>query len=98
LWIVSAVDEVVLAFGGCEGLERIGDSIPEIIDGSGGGFSQERFQFGEGLLDGVEVRRIGREVDEPRADGLDGSLDGFDTVGGQIVEDYDIAGMKRRRE
>jgi hypothetical protein len=46
------VAEVVGAFSGRESFERTADASPEAIDGTLFGFSDECFEFGEGLLDG----------------------------------------------
>jgi hypothetical protein len=51
------------AFLGCEGVEKACDSVPQAVDGSLGSFSQQRLDFGEELLDRIEVRRIGRQVE-----------------------------------
>ena len=38
---------------------------PELIDGARRGFAEQRLQFGEGVLDRVEVGRVGREEQQP---------------------------------
>ncbi len=47
--------EEVPAFLGGELIEELADPIPEVRDGSLGGFSEERLEFSEELFDGVEV-------------------------------------------
>lgn len=42
-----------------EGIEQLSDALPCGLDGALGGFSQEQFEFGEDLLDRVEVRTVG---------------------------------------
>jgi hypothetical protein len=45
-----------LALVGAEGVERRSDGVSEGGLGSGSGPSQERFDFGEDLLDWAQVR------------------------------------------
>lgn len=47
--------EVVGAFGGLEGVEGLGDGVPEGIDGARLGGPQQGFELGEDRLDRVEV-------------------------------------------
>src|SRR6202051_5001 len=42
-------------------------------------------------FDGVEIGRIGRQIEQPRAPGLDGFADSPDFVRRQVVQDYQIA-------
>jgi hypothetical protein len=60
---ISGVFEIVGAFVGCELVEAVGDGLPEIFDGPGGGLAQEGLELSEGLLDGVEVGRVGRQLE-----------------------------------
>lgn len=46
---------VVFAFVGSEGVEDCSGGSAEAFEGSLGGFSQERLELGEGVLDRVEV-------------------------------------------
>jgi len=46
------------------------------VDGALGGFAQVRLQLGEGLLDRVEVRTVGREEQERSADAFAGGAAG----------------------
>ena len=59
---VSGVSEVIAAFLWREAIEQVANRVPEVIDGSLGGFSEERLEFGGYLFDRVEVGRIGRQV------------------------------------
>jgi hypothetical protein len=38
-----------------EGVEQFADALPCGFDGAFGGLAQEQFEFGEHLLDGIEV-------------------------------------------
>src|SRR4051812_50109264 len=62
--IVSCGSEVVGAFGGREDVDEVADGGPKALDGAFGGLAQECFQFGEGVLDGVEIGRVRREGEE----------------------------------
>ena len=57
-----------------------------------------RLEFGERHFDGVEVRAVGRQEEEPSAFGLDGLFGDRTLVGGQIVHDDDVAAPQRRGE
>jgi monovalent cation:H+ antiporter, CPA1 family len=50
-WIVSCGGEVVCAFAWREGRQQLGDFSPESFDGALCGFSQERLELGESVLD-----------------------------------------------
>ena len=65
---------------------------PGFLDGSALSHAHPVLDLGEGLLDGVEIGGIGRQVPEPGAPGTDGAadLDGF--VAAQIVHHHDVAG------
>ena len=45
-------------------------------------------------FDGIEVGRIGRQIQQPGACGLDGFADSPDFVRGQIVQDHQVAGSQ----
>jgi hypothetical protein len=63
-----------------------------------GGVSEQRFQLGEHLLDGIEIWTIGRQEEKVRADRTDGPAHGVALVATEIVHDDDIAGLERRHE
>ena len=52
------------------GLERLCDGLIESFGGAGFGRAQEWFEFGPGLLGGIEVGRIGRQVEPLCAESL----------------------------
>jgi len=56
------------------------------------------FEFGEHLLDRIEVWTIGRQEDEMRAFGADGIASCFAFVTAEIVEDDDVTLGQRRGE
>jgi hypothetical protein len=81
-----------------EGIEQLADAFPCVFDGSFVGFAQKRFELGEGLLDWVEIRTVGRQEEELGADGADGFAHGTAFVAAEIVHDDDVAGGERRRQ
>ncbi len=64
---VSAVGEVVPAFGWLEALEDACDCTPQFRDGSPFSFAQQSLELGEGLLDGVEVGGLCRQIQQEGA-------------------------------
>lgn len=76
---------------GREVLEQLADAFPRCLDGSLGGFSQEQFQFGEDLLDRVEIWTIGRQIEQFGSSRPDGLAHGLPFVAAKIVHDDDVA-------
>lgn len=95
---VSGVFEVIAAFLRREAIEQVANRVPEVIDGSLGGFSEERLEFGEYLFDRVEVGRIGRQVNQTGANRFDGLADALDLVGREVVHDDNISSFQGRGE
>jgi hypothetical protein len=60
----TGVFEVVCAFSRREAVEQRADGSPGLVDCSGVGFAQQGFHFGEGLLDWIEVWRVGGQEEE----------------------------------
>jgi len=77
-------------------LEEGPDPLPCCLDGSLVGFSEQRLELGEHLLDRVEIGAVRRQEQEMCPDLADRLADGFALVAAQIVEDDDIAGRQRR--
>ena len=63
--------EVVGAFGGGPSVEEAADDRPESVIGAGRGLAQQRLELGEQLLDRVQARALGRQVEDRRASGDD---------------------------
>ena len=72
--------------------------MDEGVEGSGGGFAQQGFEFGEPLLDRVEIGTVGRQVEEAGFGVFDRRSDALDLVARQIVEDNDVAWLKLGNE
>jgi len=53
--------------------------------------SEHRLEFGESLLDGIEVGAVGRQINQLGSDALDRLADPGHLVAGQIVHDDGIA-------
>jgi hypothetical protein len=71
---------------------------PAGVDGSFAGLAEQGFEFGEELLDRIEVGRIGRQVEQLCASGFDGLAHAWHLVGAEIVHHDDVAWRERRHE
>ena len=72
-------------------LDGLGDGGPEVIDGAGGGLSEQGLEFSDGLLDGIEVGRVRRQEQARGASRLDCLFHAGDLVGRQVVHHDQIA-------
>ena len=70
----------------------------EGVDGSWGGFSNSGLELGEGILDGIEIGTVGRQVEQLCPACFDRPADARDLVGGQIVHDDDVTRAQGRRQ
>ncbi len=73
---VSGVLDVVGTFVGWEAVEDGADPLPGGFGGSFGGVSQQMFEFGEDLLDRVQVGTVWRQEQQVGAGVSDGFSDG----------------------
>ena len=87
---------MVFAFAWREEVEQFADLSPGGLDVTGLCFAQEMFEFGEHLLDRIEVWTIGRQENEMRAFSADGTAGCFAFVAAEIGEDLDVALGQRR--
>ena len=53
--------------------------------------SEQRLEFGEGLLDGIEVGAVGRQINQFGSHALDRLPDPGHLVAGQVIHDDGIA-------
>src|SRR5678810_226604 len=82
--------DVVGAFFRGEKVEGVADEVPEGIDSSGLSLPQQLFEFGEGHLDRIEIRAVGRQEQEARAGVGDEALRLFVLMARQVVEDHRV--------
>jgi len=76
----------------------LADALPGGVDGSLGGLAQEGFEFGEELLDRIEVGTVRGEEEEFGPCGADGATDGRAFVASEIVHDDDVAWVEGGHE
>jgi hypothetical protein len=74
---------------------RVDDAF---FNGAAGGGAEQRLELGEGELDRVQVRAVGRQVEELGARGLDRRAHARDLVRAEIVQHDDVARTQRRHE
>ena len=74
------------------------NGVPKAVTGAFADLSEQRFEFGEGLLDRIEVGAVGWQVEQPGLPAFDGLRKAGDLVAGQIVHDDNIARPQRRGE
>ena len=72
------------------------DPSPCGFDVSGLGLPHQVFEFGEHLLDGIEVGAVGRQEEQMRALGPDRGACGLALVTAEIVQNDDVARRERR--
>lgn len=92
------MSDVVPTFGRRVECERGGDEGGDLIEAARPRRAQERFQFGEGELDGIEVGAVGRQESEMGACGLDRRPHLGRFVHRQVVEYDDVAALQRRHQ
>jgi hypothetical protein len=85
------VGEIVSALFWFERIEDLADCVPECIPCPRGGFAEKSLELGERHFDGIEIRRIGRQVEKNGACGFYQGLDAGDFVSRQIVDHDDVA-------
>jgi membrane-associated protease RseP (regulator of RpoE activity) len=91
---ISAVADVISAFGGREEFERGGDQCGDVIERAWPRRPQKRLEFREGLFNWIEVGTVGRQKSEVRADRFDRRADLGLFVHREIIEDDDVAGSE----
>src|SRR6187399_2815832 len=96
--VVSAVSKVVPALGRSKSIDEPPDRGPETIDGSLRRGSHESLELGEGVLDGIEVGTIGRQVEVTDAAAFERVAYRGGFVSREVVENHQVAGPALRRE
>jgi hypothetical protein len=95
---VSCVLDICGAFGGRVLGEDFGAGVGDRLVASRFRLSQQSFELGEDLLDGVEVGGVFRQEDEAGSDIADRLPHRFSLRGAEIVEDHDVARLQRWHE
>src|SRR5918912_1397193 len=90
--------QIVLAFSGGDGVEKNANRFPEHVACSGRGLAKQRLQLCKELLDGVQIRRVWREIEQAGAHRPDRLSDTGDLVNREVIQDDDIARAQARRE
>jgi len=67
---------------------------PDVVDGALLCGTHAVFDFGEGLLDRIEVGRIGRQIPQPRPGSVDEAAQRGRLVAAEIIHDDDVAGLE----
>ena len=81
-----------------EGFERLADGVIDVIDGPGRSLAQQSFEFGEDLLDGVQVRGVFGQEEQLGAGLSNGPANTLALVRAEIVEDDDVARLEGGHE
>ena len=84
--------EIIFALAGFELFEDDLESVANGIERSRSHSPEQLLDFGEDLLDRIEVGAVRREIEQPHAGVLEAIADAGDLVGGQIVGDDNAAG------
>lgn len=92
------MSDEVRAFRRCEELHRDRDEFNHLLKVARAGSAEKGFELREGLLDGIEIRTVGRQKPQLRAGRLDQALHLWLFVGRQIIEDDDLTGPQHRDE
>src|SRR3954466_15457272 len=95
---IAGFFEEVPAFVGAEQGADVAQGGPERLERARRRLAQERFDLGERHLDGVQIRRVLREEQEPGAARLERRCGAGALVDREIVRDHDVAGPKGRGE
>ena len=90
--------EVVGTFGGWDSGEEAANGRPERVSGACRRLPEQRLELGEQLLDRVEVRAVGRQVEDRGAGFRDRLAHTIDLVGREVVEHHDVAGFEAWRQ
>jgi len=90
------MSDVVPTLGRREERERGRGERGDMVEGTWSCGPQERFEFGEGHLDGIEIWTVGRQKADLRAHGFDRGAHLGLLVDGEIVEHDDVARSERR--
>ena len=82
---------LVEAFVGLDGVDELSEVLRGVFKGAFPGVSHPVLDLCEGLFDGVEVGRVGRQEPELCAGAADRLADRSFLVASEVVEDDDVA-------
>src|SRR5215813_4081977 len=68
-------------------LDELRDELVQGVDRTGGAFAQRCLQPGKGLLDWIEIGRVGRQIAHAGADSLDRLAGTGDLVSAQVIHE-----------
>jgi hypothetical protein len=85
-----------IGLGDC--VQRVFDRLDQRLDGPCFGPTQTRFEFGPGLFNRVEIRRIGRQPNEPRPARRQPFFYPGRCVGREIIPEHNVPRPQRRTE
>src|SRR5215208_240618 len=96
--MVATVLEEAPRVPGSDRRERSADRLQQGLAGAGFGLAQQPLDLGEGLLDGVVVRRVGWQIHKFAAPIFDEFPHPIRLVGGQVVHHRNLAFLQLRSE
>src|SRR5215204_1042544 len=88
---VTAVLEEPAGIPSAHRRERFAHSLYERLAGARLGSTHESLDLAERLLDGVQVRRVGRQVQQLASPPLEEFPDPSSLVGGEVGHDHDLS-------
>jgi hypothetical protein len=95
---MAGMGEPAARVGGGDLVEERPQRGLQHVTRAGSRAAQERLRLAPRLLDGVEVRRAGRQEEEPTAGAFDQRLHRAALVCAQVVEHHHLPGPQRRHE
>ena len=95
---ISAVSDVVPAFGRCEQGERTRDEFEDMVEAARTEGPQKGFELREGEFNGIEIGTVGRQKPQARADAFTGGLHLRLLVHREVIEHDDLARPQRGDE
>jgi hypothetical protein len=91
---ISSIEEICCTLAWRQMHQTRADDRPQVIDRAGRRLAEDRLEFGEELLDRIEVRTVRREVEKHRSARLDGLADAGNLVNADVVHDDDVAALE----
>lgn len=95
---MACVGDVAVTLVRCDVLEDGSDSSPKCLPDSFLGCSHEQLEHGDGPLDGVEIRTVGRREGQHGALAIDGGARAGALAFGNVVRDHVVAWLQGRGE